>query len=463
MGRDGAFVSVTRADAAAPRRVARRRQPLSGLPVGPTTGNSGPPVPVPRGLGGFDFARVPIAAPEEAGVKSTVPRFGDGSFPPGILAGGRVDPRVESAIDAARGGGRTLERSVRERLELGLGHSLEDVRVHSDARSGALARAVSARAFAVGSDVFFAPGAYRPGSPAGDALIAHEATHVVQQRGAPVDGALTVSSPGDVLEREAEATANAMQDGVYVPSALVPPRRTPARAQTQRRSTRMGRSGPVDSVLQRQPTQSNPLPATKDPGVPGLGKKGKQVQYLVNAGFRDLALDYVVREKVTQGVIDPGFLKGGAMYYDDNLTEHGICSMQSWDYTAGKAEPTKVRIGPGAFSSVPYLYSVVMHEYQHVLQAQSLANQQLEAQLRPQGLESGNEVEAYAWELLHTDETGLKALPEKVAKIWGLLNEAFWKLDSIEQKKERALAKRAEQRAKALVGGTGVTLDPFEP
>jgi Domain of unknown function (DUF4157) len=126
----------------------------------------------------------------------------------GIAAGGGVGPHLESAIDAARVGGRSLERSTRERLEPRLGASLAAVRVHDDNLADSLTRALSARAFAVGSDVFFAPGAYRPGSRAGDALIAHEATHVVQQRDGPAHGALTVSSPGDALEREAEAIAS---------------------------------------------------------------------------------------------------------------------------------------------------------------------------------------------------------------------------------------------------------------
>jgi hypothetical protein len=66
---------------------------------------------------------------------------------------------------------------------------------------------VSARAFTVGSDIFFSPGKYEPHTPAGAELIAHEAAHVVQQRGAPLSGPLTVSQPGDAMEREAEAVA----------------------------------------------------------------------------------------------------------------------------------------------------------------------------------------------------------------------------------------------------------------
>jgi hypothetical protein len=56
-------------------------------------------------------------------------------------------------------------------------------------------------------DVYFAEGEYKPGSPSGDELLAHELTHVVQQRGARTAGPLTVSEPGDSSEREAEAVA----------------------------------------------------------------------------------------------------------------------------------------------------------------------------------------------------------------------------------------------------------------
>lgn len=72
---------------------------------------------------------------------------------------------------------------------------------------------MSARAFAVGNDLFFAAGEFRPGSPDGDALIAHEVAHVVQGHGAMTHGALTVSSPGDPLELEAEAMVREFQAG----------------------------------------------------------------------------------------------------------------------------------------------------------------------------------------------------------------------------------------------------------
>jgi hypothetical protein len=81
------------------------------------------------------------------------------------------------------------------------------VRVHTDPTADALARSVSARAFTTGTDVYFAAGEYRPGSSDGDSLLAHELTHVTQQRGAPTSGPLTVSEPGDAMETEADSVA----------------------------------------------------------------------------------------------------------------------------------------------------------------------------------------------------------------------------------------------------------------
>jgi uncharacterized protein DUF4157 len=133
-----------------------------------------------------------------------VARMRDGE---GILPSGVVHPDVESAIGAARGGGRPLDSAIGARMAPALGESFADVRVHTGDSAAALARAVSARAFTVGNEVFFAPGEYRPGTSAGDELIAHELAHVAQQRGAPNAGPLTVSQPGDALERDAEALA----------------------------------------------------------------------------------------------------------------------------------------------------------------------------------------------------------------------------------------------------------------
>jgi Domain of unknown function (DUF4157) len=141
------------------------------------------------------------------GFAQVVSRMRDGE---GILPGGTVHPDVEATIAAQRGRGSALPQALASRLASGLGGPLDDVRVHTDATADALARSVSARAFATGTDIFFAHGEYRPGTSAGDELIAHEVAHTEQQRGAPSVGPLTVSNPGDVLEREADSVARGL-------------------------------------------------------------------------------------------------------------------------------------------------------------------------------------------------------------------------------------------------------------
>jgi hypothetical protein len=125
----------------------------------------------------------------------------------GIMADGTVHSDVRSTIDSTRGGGTALDPGIADRLSGSLG-DLSDVRVHTDDTADNLNRSVSARAFATGSDVYFAGGEYNPGSAAGDKLIAHELAHVVQQRGASTGGPLSVSQPGDAMEREADSLAD---------------------------------------------------------------------------------------------------------------------------------------------------------------------------------------------------------------------------------------------------------------
>jgi hypothetical protein len=126
----------------------------------------------------------------------------------GILPDGRIHPNVETRINGMRGAGRALPSQTRASMESVIGAGLADVRVHDGTAADGLARAVQARAFATGRDVFFARGEYRPGTSGGERLLAHELTHVAQQRGASTSGPLSVSQPGDAFEREADRVAD---------------------------------------------------------------------------------------------------------------------------------------------------------------------------------------------------------------------------------------------------------------
>src|SRR5262245_35417235 len=119
--------------------------------------------------------------------------------------------------EALRSPGQPLDRDTRAFMESRFQHDFSAVRVHTDARAADSARALQARAWAWGSDVAFARGAYAPKTPAGRRLLAHELTHVVQQEQAPSsapspDTELNVSEPGDASEREADRVADHVAD-----------------------------------------------------------------------------------------------------------------------------------------------------------------------------------------------------------------------------------------------------------
>jgi hypothetical protein len=110
------------------------------------------------------------------------------------------------------GGGTPLAPDVRAEMEGRLGHDFGDVRVHTDGKAHDSAVSVNAQAYTVGSDVVFQRDKFDPGSADGRVMLAHELTHVVQQRNGPVDGTptaggISVSDPSDRFEREASATA----------------------------------------------------------------------------------------------------------------------------------------------------------------------------------------------------------------------------------------------------------------
>ncbi len=96
-------------------------------------------------------------------------------------------------------------------MSAAFGYDFSGVRVHTDATAGELSGQLNARAFTVGRDVAFAQGEYQPGTLIGDALIAHELAHVVQQGGgSPSGGAQTKdASLGDDsrLEQDADRSA----------------------------------------------------------------------------------------------------------------------------------------------------------------------------------------------------------------------------------------------------------------
>lgn len=92
-----------------------------------------------------------------------------------------TSPGLIAQINTSRGSGRPLPDSALSFFESRFGHGFGQVRVHTGDNATSMAQAVNARAFTVGSDIFFGAHQYAPQTPAGRRLIAHELTHVIQQ------------------------------------------------------------------------------------------------------------------------------------------------------------------------------------------------------------------------------------------------------------------------------------------
>lgn len=93
---------------------------------------------------------------------------------------GTADGRATESLDATRDRGDPLPQAVATDFGARFGHDFGHVRVHTDRHAEAMAGALSANAFARGSDVYFARGRYAPHTTDGRRLLAHELAHVVQ-------------------------------------------------------------------------------------------------------------------------------------------------------------------------------------------------------------------------------------------------------------------------------------------
>lgn len=104
--------------------------------------------------------------------------------------------------DALSGGGQPLDAGTRASMEGAFGEDFGDVRIHTDAAADAGARAIDSTAFASGTDIGFAGGAYRPETAPGRGIIAHELAHVSETRaGIDAPNAVRRISAGEWFNR----------------------------------------------------------------------------------------------------------------------------------------------------------------------------------------------------------------------------------------------------------------------
>lgn len=95
--------------------------------------------------------------------------------------GDYANASIENSINNKRGSGQPIPGETRSFMETRIGVDFENVNIHTDGQSAQLNKSLGAKAFTIGSDIFFNKGQWNPESSEGKHLLAHELTHVVQQ------------------------------------------------------------------------------------------------------------------------------------------------------------------------------------------------------------------------------------------------------------------------------------------
>lgn len=132
---------------------------------------------------------------------------------------GELNRHISDEIQRARGGGAPLQPELSEQMAQRFGTRFDSVRIHNDPKADQLSRQLQARAFTIGSNIFFRQGAFAPSSPQGKQTLVHELSHVVQQSGsAASSGRLKLGQPGDPQEHEAERFAASQLAGRQQPA-----------------------------------------------------------------------------------------------------------------------------------------------------------------------------------------------------------------------------------------------------
>jgi hypothetical protein len=132
---------------------------------------------------------------------------------PALQALRQQQASTAGATLADLGPGTSLPADVRAPFEQRLGQDFSSVRVHTGEPAAALAGVFDAKALADGDELVFAPGRFAPGTTGGRELLAHELSHVAQQRQGGGSAA-----PAEARARSAAGTV--AQGGSVAPQAL---------------------------------------------------------------------------------------------------------------------------------------------------------------------------------------------------------------------------------------------------
>jgi hypothetical protein len=164
------------------------------------------------------FDALNIFSNSESSAKQSAPTQGALALQPDF-ANSAHRPEAFGFDFHASGGGQTLEPTVQAKMEQSFGQDFSNVKIHQDGQADRL----GAHAFTVGDDIYFSQTAYNPQDSAGQRLLGHELTHVVQQREdrvhAPDSGGSATVYQDAGLEQEADRMGADAAAGLSVGTA----------------------------------------------------------------------------------------------------------------------------------------------------------------------------------------------------------------------------------------------------
>jgi len=158
----------------------------------------------------------------------------------------------------------------------------------------------------------------------------------------------------------------------------------------------------------------------------------QEAQDRINAKDLAGAFQIVMADLIATGKVNTRLFT--YKFVDDPKQGEGLTASGNYkkDPKTGKyspVHPSEMTIYPKAFSSVQWLVSSIMHEYQHVLQQQRPIDH-AEIVSEDKGGRAGessaaDEVEAYLWEMEHINETGVSAHPGSIAALFKRLTDHY--------------------------------------
>jgi uncharacterized protein DUF4157 len=410
------------------------------------------------------------------GVGDVVASVGDILFK--VREGGRRRADDPRAIRAQLGAGHALDGRLRSGMGAAFNHDFSGVRVHTDAGAARLADKLNARAFTYGRDIAFGTGEYRPGTLIGDALIAHELAHVVQQSGGgstPLPASMDAASE-KAFENDADTAAVGAMMSLWARAQGGMMKIAQNAVPTLRSGLRLRRCGGGKST----PTTSSATPSATPSAAPDAGVPPPET---LDEFVKKHSKQEAINKAADEMGVERDMLDGKQMHYASVLDGFGHTVPPHAKVKVGPNkwkildnELPRTEIGEQAFTGRPLgwplLKTTVFHEFQHVKQ-----------DLHKPGMlgqtEASGEVEAYCLEIIEADRLNFKdekevtaqarergrrekepppaeklTVPEYMEKnVWRLLTK-FWRsiTDTKEKTKLSGLIDRAKKAFHNITG-----------